>query len=90
VIAAAADAAGAEQLTLLAVGDGAVRFRAELQDAGAHVEPDPSPLHLISAGAICALGALADAQALQEILPDYRRRPDAELALEGSTAAGGV
>jgi len=86
----ATDAAGGESLSLLAVGDGAVRFRAELQDAGAHVEPDSSPLHLISAGAVCALGALADAQALQEILPDYRRRPDAELALEGSTATGGA
>jgi tRNA threonylcarbamoyladenosine biosynthesis protein TsaB len=89
-IAEATDAAGGESLSLLAVGDGAVRFRAELQDAGAHVEPDSSPLHLLSANAICALGELADARGLQEILPDYRRRPDAELALEGSTAAGGA
>jgi len=89
VIAEAADAAG-EQLSLLAVGDGAIRFRAELEAAGAHVEPDSSPLHLLSASAICELGALAGAQALQEILPDYRRRPDAELALEASTSAGGL
>jgi tRNA threonylcarbamoyladenosine biosynthesis protein TsaB len=89
VIAEAADAAGVE-LSLLAVGDGALGFRAELQDAGAHVEPNSSPLHLISASALCVLGASADARSLQEILPDYRRRPDAELALEGSTAAGGI
>ncbi len=90
VIADAADAAGGEELTLLAVGDGALRFRAELQNAGADVEPDSSPLHLISAGAICVLGTLADAQGLQELLPDYRRRPDAELAFEGSAASGGA
>jgi tRNA threonylcarbamoyladenosine biosynthesis protein TsaB len=89
VIAEAADAAG-EELSLLAVGDGAVRFRGELEAAGAHVEPDSSPLHLVSARAVCELGALADAQGLQEILPDYRCRPDAELALEGSTSAGGL
>jgi tRNA threonylcarbamoyladenosine biosynthesis protein TsaB len=89
-IAEAIDAAGGEGLSLLAVGDGAVRFRAELEAAGAHVEPDSSPLHLINANAICALGALAHAQGLQEILPDYRRRPDAELALEGLRAAGGA
>ena len=72
----------------LAVGDGAVRFRAELEAAGVHVEPDASPLHLISAAAVCELGAVTHTQGVQEILPDYRRRPDAELALEGAATAG--
>jgi tRNA threonylcarbamoyladenosine biosynthesis protein TsaB len=88
VIAEAHDAAGREAVRWLAVGDGAVRFRAELQAAGAHVEPDTSPLHRISAAAVCELGAAAHAAAVQEILPDYRRRPDAELALEGTGTAG--
>jgi tRNA threonylcarbamoyladenosine biosynthesis protein TsaB len=65
----------------LAVGDGAVRYRAQLAAAGAVVPSDDSPLHLVDAGAICALGADADAAVgrLEELLPDYRRRPDAEL-----------
>ncbi|HSZ14488.1 MAG TPA: tRNA (adenosine(37)-N6)-threonylcarbamoyltransferase complex dimerization subunit type 1 TsaB [Solirubrobacteraceae bacterium] len=65
----------------LAVGDGAVRFREQLQDAGVPVAPDSSELHLVSAAAVCELGAHATAAPLHELVPDYRRRPDAELAL---------
>jgi tRNA threonylcarbamoyladenosine biosynthesis protein TsaB len=71
-----------------AVGDGAVRFRGQLEDAGVTVPPDSSPLHLLSGQAICVLGAggaggAAVAVATREaILPDYCRRPDAEIALE--------
>jgi tRNA threonylcarbamoyladenosine biosynthesis protein TsaB len=66
-----------------AIGDGAVRFRAHLQAAGVTVPPDSSPLHLLSAEAICDLGARAEAlTSYQAIVPDYRRRPDAEIALE--------
>jgi tRNA threonylcarbamoyladenosine biosynthesis protein TsaB len=66
-----------------AVGDGAVRFRGQLEDSGVMVAPDSSPLHLLSGEAICALGALEEAVVGREaILPDYCRRPDAELALE--------
>jgi tRNA threonylcarbamoyladenosine biosynthesis protein TsaB len=66
-----------------AVGDGAVRFRGQLQDAGVPVPPDSSPLHLLSARAICWLGAREETVAAGEaILPDYCRRPDAEIALE--------
>ncbi|MGH2904209.1 MAG: tRNA (adenosine(37)-N6)-threonylcarbamoyltransferase complex dimerization subunit type 1 TsaB [Solirubrobacteraceae bacterium] len=68
----------------LAVGDGAVRFRGELEAAGVAVPADASPAHLLSAEAICELGALAPAGALgeQAILPEYGRRPDAEIALD--------
>jgi tRNA threonylcarbamoyladenosine biosynthesis protein TsaB len=67
----------------LAIGDGAVRFRGELQDAGVAVAADDSPLHLLSAEAICELGARGEAAATEEaVLPDYCRRPDAEIALE--------
>jgi tRNA threonylcarbamoyladenosine biosynthesis protein TsaB len=80
----------------LAVGDGAVRFRGQLEAAGASVPPDSSPLHRVDAVAICELGACAPAAvSLEAILPDYRRRPDAELARQGTrgpqrNAAGGV
>jgi tRNA threonylcarbamoyladenosine biosynthesis protein TsaB len=77
-----------------AIGDGAMRFRAQLQDAGVRVAPDDSPLHLLSAEAICELGARGEAIAtVEEILPDYCRRPDAEIALgrkQASTVAHAV
>jgi tRNA threonylcarbamoyladenosine biosynthesis protein TsaB len=73
----------------LAVGDGAVSFRSQLQASGVAVPPDSSILHLVSAAAICDLGARATPVAGYEtIVPDYQRRPDAELALERARAAG--
>jgi tRNA threonylcarbamoyladenosine biosynthesis protein TsaB len=73
----------------LAVGDGAVRYREQLQAAGVAVPPVGSGLHLLDAGAICAAGARApQAHEPQEIVPDYHRRPDAELALEGAGRGG--
>ena len=80
----AEDAAGATPRTWLAVGDGAVRFRAQLEAGGVPTAPDTSPLHLLSGAAICELGAHLTSTGIEEILPDYRRRPDAELALEGA------
>ena len=82
----------------LGIGDGAVRFRGELEAAGVTVPPDASPMHLLSAAAICELGAQAPAAALgQSVLPEYGRRPDAEIALErkravavAQTAAAGL
>ena len=71
----------------LGIGDGAVRFRGELEAAGVVVPPDASPVHLLSAAAICELGARAPTAALgQAILPEYGRRPDAEIALERKRA----
>ena len=74
----------------LAIGDGAVRFRGDLEAAGVTVPEDSSSLHLVSAAAICRLGASAPAaRSLEAILPDYRRRPDAEIALAGARASAG-
>jgi len=91
VLAQAAERGGEPGVRWLAVGDGALRYRAHLEMAGAAVPADSSPLHAIDAGAICDLGArLPAATSLQEVLPDYRRAPDAEIArgrvavLEGS------
>jgi tRNA threonylcarbamoyladenosine biosynthesis protein TsaB len=70
-----------------AIGDGAVRFRGDLEAAGATVPPDASPAHVLSAEAICKLGARTRTVAVEEaILPEYGRRPDAELALERKRA----
>ena len=83
VIAEAREAIGMEQRHWLAVGDGAVRFRSELQEAGIVPAPEGSHLHMVSAARICELGISAPAGAIDGVVPDYRRRPDAELALEG-------
>jgi tRNA threonylcarbamoyladenosine biosynthesis protein TsaB len=60
------------------VGDGAVRFREELERAGAAIPADDSPLHRVSALEICRLGARAEAADRDALLPDYRREPDAK------------
>jgi tRNA threonylcarbamoyladenosine biosynthesis protein TsaB len=74
----------------LAVGDGALRFREHLVGAAVAVPTEPSGLHLVSAEAICDLGADAlAAAAYEEIVPNYRRAPDAEIALQGAGARGG-
>lgn len=60
---------------LLAVGDGALRFRAGLESAGASVPPDDAPLHRVSARHTCRLGA--EAEPSEAVLPEYVRLPDA-------------
>jgi tRNA threonylcarbamoyl adenosine modification protein YeaZ len=79
-VAKQADERGGERAgRWLAVGDGAVRYRGHLESAAVAVPADSSPLHLVDAEAICDLGARAAAAAsYEEIVPDYRRRPDAE------------
>ncbi|MDQ6810839.1 MAG: tRNA (adenosine(37)-N6)-threonylcarbamoyltransferase complex dimerization subunit type 1 TsaB [Actinomycetota bacterium] len=75
----------------LAVGDGAIQFREHLRAAGATVPADSSPLHLLDAAVICDLGARATAAvSSQEIVPDYRRDPDAQLARERGGIPAGI
>lgn len=71
----------------LALGDGAVRYRGDVEAAGVTAPGDDSDLHSVSAAAVCALGLAAPAGP-SALLPDYRRRPDAELALESAGAGG--
>ena len=63
---------------ILAVGDGAVKFRVELERAGAVVPADDSPAHRVSALEVCRLGAAGDPADRDALLPDYRREPDAK------------
>jgi tRNA threonylcarbamoyladenosine biosynthesis protein TsaB len=77
----------------LAVGDGAVRFAAELERGGVQVAPKDSALHAIEPAAICALGARDAAPSdleRRQIVPDYRRTPDAALARERPLARRGA
>jgi tRNA threonylcarbamoyladenosine biosynthesis protein TsaB len=62
----------------LAVGDGAVRFRSELERAGAVVPADGSEQHRVSALWVCRLGAVREPADRDALLPDYRREPDAK------------
>jgi tRNA threonylcarbamoyladenosine biosynthesis protein TsaB len=89
VLARAERAASGAPRSWLAVGDGALRFREQLETAGIPTAPESSPLHLVSAAAVCELGALATPVSLHELVPDYRRRPDAELALVATGTATG-
>jgi tRNA threonylcarbamoyladenosine biosynthesis protein TsaB len=92
-IAAQADErAGAGRRRWLAVGDGAVRYRLNLEAAGVLVPANESPLHLVQGGTVCELGARGlAASAYEQVVPDYRRAADARMArTTPGVAAGGT
>jgi len=69
-------------VTALAAGSGALRFRDELEAAGADVPPDADSAHLVWARHVCRIaedGAPSPPQAIQ---PIYLRPPDAQVWLE--------
>ncbi len=73
----------------LAVGDGALHFREQLEASGAEVAPKDSPLHRIDGAAVCELGTtVAAPRSYEAVIPDYRRSPDAALARERVPAGG--
>lgn len=62
----------------LAAGDGALRFRAQLEAAGATVVPEGDGAHRVAARYICALSDQAGAVPAEAIEPLYLREPDAK------------
>jgi tRNA threonylcarbamoyladenosine biosynthesis protein TsaB len=66
----------------LAAGSGAIRFRDELEAAGAEVLPDAERAHRLSARHLCALAETGRPARPESIEPIYLRPPDAELWLE--------
>lgn len=62
----------------LAAGDGAVRFRDVLEEAGATVPPDGSRAHVVRGIAVCELARTAAPAPVEAVLPDYLRLPDAK------------
>ena len=62
----------------VAAGDGAVRFRSEIEASGALVLPDGDLAHRLSASWICELAAGVEPSGPEAIRPMYLRRPDAE------------
>ena len=67
---------------LLAAGDGAIRFAAELEAAGVSVASPDDPVHRIAARHMCALGETVAGGAPERIEPIYLREPDAKRWLD--------
>jgi tRNA threonylcarbamoyladenosine biosynthesis protein TsaB len=63
-------------LTAVAVGDGSLRFRNELEAGG--VEVGPAGRHAVRGLHICRLAARVPAVPPEAVLPNYLREPDAK------------
>jgi tRNA threonylcarbamoyladenosine biosynthesis protein TsaB len=63
----------------LAAGDGSLRFRQELEAAGAEVPGGDDPVHRLSARHICRLAEGEAPVRPESVKPMYLRRPDAEV-----------
>jgi tRNA threonylcarbamoyladenosine biosynthesis protein TsaB len=63
----------------LAIGDGALAFKAVLERSGAVIPEDDSELHRVTAINHCRLAGAQAPQAQDGIRPQYLRLPDAEL-----------
>jgi tRNA threonylcarbamoyladenosine biosynthesis protein TsaB len=76
---ALAERAGRAELAPLAAGDGAIRFRRDLEDVGVDVLGEDEPAHRLSARQVCLLAKGVAPSDPSEIKPIYLRRPDAEI-----------
>ncbi|UTI62494.1 tRNA (adenosine(37)-N6)-threonylcarbamoyltransferase complex dimerization subunit type 1 TsaB [Paraconexibacter antarcticus] len=72
--------------TALAVGDGAVRHRADVERA-ASVPADDDPRHHVDGLAVCRLARYAPETPREALVPDYVRRPDAVRTADREAAA---
>jgi len=70
----------------LAGGSGALRFRGELEAAGAEVLPDSSEAHRVWARHICRLAEDGPSSPPEAIQPIYLRPPDAQVWLDRDSA----
>jgi tRNA threonylcarbamoyladenosine biosynthesis protein TsaB len=70
----------------LAAGAGALRFRRELEAAGAEVLPDSDSAHRVRARHVCRLAEGGAPSPPEGVQPIYLRPPDAELWLERDTS----
>jgi tRNA threonylcarbamoyladenosine biosynthesis protein TsaB len=61
-----------------AAGDGSLRFREMLEEAGISVAPQDSAAHVVSARHICLLAREAPDESPEAVLPEYLREPDAK------------
>lgn len=73
---------------LPAVGDGAIKLRAELTAQGGIVAPDGDPIHLVSAATMLDLAREITPLAPDEVVPNYIRPPDAKVSSRESWLVG--
>lgn len=64
--------------SVLAVGEGAVEFRAQLERSGASIPDRGAELHRVTAVGHCRLARRLKATSADRIVPDYLRPPDAK------------
>lgn len=67
--------------SVLAVGDGAVKFREALEPSGARIPEADSERHRVSAIGHCRLALGRAAEPPEDVRPEYLRQPDAEISL---------
>ena len=70
-------------LSVLAVGEGAVEFSAQLQRSGASVPDERAELHRVTAAGHCRIARRVEATSADRIVPDYLRPPDVKQPVEG-------
>jgi tRNA threonylcarbamoyladenosine biosynthesis protein TsaB len=70
----------------VAAGSGALRFRRELEAAGAGVPPDSDSAHRVRARHVCRLAEGGAPSPPEGVQPIYLRPPDAELWLDRDTS----
>ena len=64
--------------TVLAIGDGAVEFRLQLERSGAAIPGAHAELHRVTAVGHIHFAKRLEASSADRILPDYLRPPDAK------------
>jgi tRNA threonylcarbamoyladenosine biosynthesis protein TsaB len=77
-----ADRVAALSQSPLAAGSGAIRFRTDLEVAGAEVPPESDSAHRLSARHVCFLAEAGKPSPPESVQPIYLRPPDAERWLE--------
>jgi len=78
-------ALAADNGSTIAVGDGALIFRKELESGDIAVPGDGSVLHQLGGAALCELAAAAEPISAAALVPRYVRQPDAEISLQNRT-----
>ncbi len=64
-----------------AAGDGAIRYGAELREAGIRVLDEEASSKMVKGRNICRLALVSETVAIEKVVPNYLRLPDAELTL---------
>lgn len=80
-----AAALAADGAPSIAVGDGALIFRKELESGGITVPSDSSGLHHLGGAALCQLATSGNPATAGALVPHYVRQPDAEISLQART-----